>query len=170
MAAVGSRASLYEERSAGSRRGRRPAGAEMLDDTCGRGRALCEGPLWLWLWLWCSCAGLVPELMVAGEWSCLRERRDGDDEGDGGLGAGDDRGEDKLGRASVGGASIVGASEECCGVWARDDTFDAFAACTATWASAGDLAVARQSRQAESVDGASAARPARPASSSYRAH
>ena len=72
-------------------------------------------------------------LMVAGDWSCLRERRDGDGDGDGDgdLGADEDRG------ASVGGAggsslTVVG----CCGVWARDDTLDT----VDTWGAAGDLA------------------------------
>jgi hypothetical protein len=62
-------------------------------------------------------------LMVTGDWSCLRERRDGD----GDLGAGEDRG------ASVGGSSLTVVG--CCGVWARDDTLDT----VDTWGAAGDL-------------------------------
>lgn len=54
-------------------------------------------------------------LTVAGDWSCLRARRDGD----GDLGAGEDLG------ASAGGSSVtVVGTEGCCGVWARDDTLD----------------------------------------------
>lgn len=65
--------------------------------------------------------------MVAGD---LRERRDGERDGDGGLRAGEDL------EASVGSSSLTAVDAAgCCGVWARE---------VETWETAGDLAGDRQ--------------------------
>jgi hypothetical protein len=118
MAAVGSSVSLYAERSAGSRRGSLPAGADMDEAMCGRWAALCWEALTLCSW----APGRDPMLMfVAGDWACLRERRDGDGDssGDDGRGAGDD---DMETEASGGGSSLTVVCVAGCGYWAVADT------------------------------------------------
>lgn len=114
MAAVGSSVSLYAERSAGSRRGSLPAGADMDEAMCGRWAALCWAALTLCSW----APGREPMLMfVAGDWACLRERRDGDGDssGDDGRGAGDDLETET--ETSVGGSSLTVVCAAGCGCW-----------------------------------------------------
>jgi hypothetical protein len=109
MAAVGRYASVYDERSAGSRRGRWPAGADAETGSCGRCDAVeVEGALVL-SWLSGGPPGRLPMAGcgVVG----------GGSEGEGDLGGG---GEDRSG-ASTGGSST--AVVLCEGVWLRDEAW-----------------------------------------------
>jgi hypothetical protein len=105
MAAVGRYESVYEERSAGSNRGKRPAGADMDAGIWGRcvvdnsRSLLVEGTS-------CDPPGRLP-MVVDWCWGWAR--------GEGDLGGGERRG-----GASTGGSSTTVVL--CEGVWLRDET------------------------------------------------
>lgn len=104
IAAVGRYESVYEERSAGSNRGKRPAGADMDDGICGRWVLDNRRSLLLLLF---SCApGRLPMIIDC----CWMEER-----GEGDLGGLEGRE-----GASTGGSSTTVVL--CEGVWLLDET------------------------------------------------